>query len=147
MNRSGARELVFHLLFAGEYNGKTGGELLEEVSEENFGLLQEEYELYRELPPQSQEEYIRRAVTGVREHLPELDGYIEKYAKGWNVGRISAVSKCILRLSMYEMLYLEIPVGASVNEALELAKRYDSPEAAAFINGILGSFVKQELPQ
>lgn len=147
MNRSEARELVFHLLFAGEYNGKSGEELLEEVTEENFSMLREEYDLYRALPPQTQEDYIRRAVTGVREHIPELDGYIEKYARGWNVGRITAVSKCILRLSMYEMLYLEIPVGASVNEALELAKRYDSPEAAAFINGILGSFVKQELPR
>ena len=46
---------------------------------------------------------------------------------------------------MYEVLYMGIPVGASVNEALELAKQYDSPEAAGFINGIMGAFVKQEV--
>ena len=60
---------------------------------------------------------------------------------------ISRVTKAILRLSMYELLYLGIPVGASVNEALELAKRYDSEESASFVNGVIGAFVKQELPQ
>lgn len=145
MNRRGARELVLHLLFAGEYSGKTGKELLEEINEENFQSLVGEYELYQELPPENQQEYIRQAVTGVMEHLYELDDYIERYAQGWNVARISRISKCILRLSMYEVLYLGIPVGASVNEALELAKQYDSDEAAGFINGIMGAFVKNEV--
>ncbi len=145
MNRRGARELVLHLIFAGEYSGKSGSELLEEINEENFQSLVGEYELYQELPPEEQKDYIRRAVTGVTEHLYELDDYIERYARGWNVARISRISKCILRLCMYEVLYLGIPVGASVNEALELAKQYDSEEAAGFINGIMGSFVKNEV--
>lgn len=145
MDRRGARELVLHLIFAGEYSGKTGKELLEEINEENFQSLVGEYELYQELPPDKQKEYIRSAVTGVMEHLYELDDYIERYAQGWNVARISRISKCILRLSMYEVLYLGIPVGASVNEALELAKQYDSDEAAGFINGIMGAFVKNEV--
>ena len=145
MNRRGARELVLHLIFAGEYSGMRGEELLKSVNEENFQSLEQEYDLYKELPPESQQEYITRAVTGVMEHLYELDDYIEKYAKGWNVARISRISKCILRLCMYEVLYLQIPVGASVNEALELAKQYDSEEAAGFINGIMGSFVQKEL--
>lgn len=145
MNRRGARELVLHLIFAGEYSGKTGKELLEEINEENFQSLVGEYELYQELPPDNQQEYIRQAVIGVMEHLYELDDYIERYAQGWNVARISRISKCILRLSMYEVLYLGIPVGASVNEALELAKQYDSEEAAGFINGIMGAFVKNEV--
>ncbi len=145
MNRRAARELVLHLIFAGEYSGKRGAELLEEVNEENFQSLEGEYDLYQKLPSENQEEYIRRAVTGVMEHLPELDNYIEKYAKGWNIARISRVSKCILRLSMYEVLYLGIPVGASVNEALELAKKYDAEEAAGFVNGIMGAFVKGEV--
>ena len=101
--------------------------------------------MYQEMPPENQQEYIRRAVTGVMEHLYELDDYIEKYAKGWNIARISRISKCILRLSMYEVLYLSIPVGASVNEALELAKKYDSEEAAGFINGIMGAFMEHEV--
>lgn len=145
MNRHGARELVLHLLYTGEYTGMTAEQLLGSVNEERFQSLAGEYPLYRELPPDAQKDYVRDAVTGVTAHLPELDGYIEKYAVGWNVSRISRVSKSILRLSMYEVLYLGIPVGASVNEALELAKAYDSEEAASFINGIMGAFVKQEV--
>ena len=146
MNRRGARELTLHLIFAGEFTGLSGKDLLSKlINEEEFSSLRQEYALYDALPPENQKEYIERAVTGVMEHLPELDGYIEKYAVGWNVGRISRVSKCILRLCMYETLYLDIPVGASVNEALELAKAYDSEQAAAFINGIMGSFVEKEL--
>ena len=145
MNRREARELVLHLIFAGEYSGMSGEELLESVNEENFQSLEPEYELYKKLPSENQQEYITRAVIGVMEHLYELDDYIEKYAVGWNIARISRISKCILRLSMYEVLYLQIPVGASVNEALELAKKYDSDEASGFINGIMGAFVQKEL--
>ena len=64
---------------------------------------------------------------------------------GWSVSRISRMTKCILRMAMYEMLYLQIPVGASVNEALLLCKKYESDQAASFINGILASFIKKEL--
>ncbi len=145
MNRREARELVLHLIFSGEYTGNKGEELLKDINEENFRSLESEYDLYQKLPQENQEEYIRRAVTGVMEHLYELDNYIEKYAKGWNIARISRISKCILRLCMYEVLYLGIPVGASVNEALELAKNYDSEEAAGFINGIIGAFVEHEV--
>ena len=145
MNRREARELVLHLIFAGEYTGNGGAQLLEDVNEENFQSLESEYDLYKKMPSENQQEYIQRAVTGVMEHLYELDDYIEKYAKGWNIARISRISKCILRLSMYEVLYLSIPVGASVNEALELAKKYDSEEAAGFINGIMGAFMEHEV--
>ena len=99
MNRREARELVLHLIFAGEYTGNRGAELLEDINEENFLSLEAEYELYKKLPSESQKEYIRRAVIGVMEHLYELDDYIEKYAKGWIIARISRISKCILRLS------------------------------------------------
>ena len=145
MNRREARELVLHLIFAGEYTGNRGAQLLEDVNEENFQSLESEYDLYKKMPSENQQEYIQRAVTGVMEHLYELDDYIEKYSKGWNIARISRISKCILRLSMYEVLYMGIPVGASVNEALELAKQYDSEEAAGFLNGIMGAFVDTDV--
>ncbi|MCX7615706.1 MAG: transcription antitermination protein NusB, partial [Clostridiales bacterium] len=74
--------------------------------------------------------------------------YIEKYTKGWNCNRISRISTSIMRISMYEMLYMpDIPDSASINEAVELAKEYDSPEAATFINGVLGTFYREERPK
>ena len=80
-------------------------------------------------------------------HGPELDGYISKYAVGWSFSRISRMAAAVMRVAMYEILYMpEVPAGAAINEAVEGAKRYETPETAAFINGILGSFVRGELP-
>ena len=72
-------------------------------------------------------------MRGVADHAPELDGYIAKYAKGWNFARIPLVASAIMRVAMYEILYMpDIPHGASINEAVK------------FINGILGTFVRRE---
>ena len=90
-------------------------------------------------------EYIRRLVSGVGSHAAELDGYIEKYAQGWKFARIPLVASAIMRVAMYEILYMQdIPDGAAINEAVEIAKHYETPETVRFINGILGSFVRQE---
>ena len=87
-------------------------------------------------------------MKGVYEHGVELDGYISKYAIGWSFARISRMAAAIMRVAMYEILYMpDIPASAAINEAVELAKRYDSPEAASFVNGILGSYVRKELPE
>ena len=148
MNRREARELVLHLIFAGEYTGNRGAELLEDINEENFLSLEAEYELYKKLPSESQKEYIRRAVIGVMEHLYELDDYIEKYAKGWNFARIPLVASAIMRVAMFEILYMpDIPHGVAINEAVEIAKGYETAEVVSFINGILGTFVRSEFPE
>lgn len=146
MSRRLARELVLHMVFAHDYTGASAQTLLNSIGDETyFSALSEESDVYRKAPPEAQLDYIKSATEGVIGHIPELDSYIEKYSVAWNVGRITRISKAILRLCMYELLYLGIPVGASVNEALELAKKYDSEESAGFINGILGAFVAQEL--
>ena len=146
MSRRNARDLALHMIYSGEYSQKEPEQFVKDcLSPERFSSLAGEYELYQQAPPENQLDYICRAATGVLTHGPELDGYIEKYAVGWSVSRISRMAKCILRLSMYEMLYMQIPVGASVNEALELCKRYESPETASFLNGVLASFVQKEL--
>ena len=146
MGRRAARELVLHLIFQHDYTGQDAQEILRaRVTPQAFGELEGEYSLYRELPEPEQNEYIIRAVRGVIQQLGELDSYIEKYAVGWNFSRITRVSKCLMRLSMYELLYMDIPMKVSLNEALELAKKYDSEEAAQFINGIMGSFIKHEI--
>ena len=86
-------------------------------------------------------------MKGVYDHGAELDGYISKYAIGWSFSRISRMTAAVMRVAMYEILYMpDIPAAAAINEAVELARRYDAPEAASFANGILGAFVRGELP-
>ena len=88
--------------------------------------------------------YARKVVTGVEEHLTEIDTLIEENLKGWKKNRIAKMSLTILRIAVYEMCYVDnIPVSVSINEAVELAKCYATAKEAAFINGVLGSLAKQ----
>ncbi|MBQ2650352.1 MAG: transcription antitermination factor NusB [Clostridia bacterium] len=145
MSRRLARELVLHMLFSNDFIDESADAVLETSLAHNFDLFSDEHELYRIAPAAAQDGYIHDAFKGIMEHMPELDMYIEKYAVGWSISRMSRLTRCILRLCMYEMLYMQVPVGASVNEGVELAKKYDSEESASFINGILGAFVAKEM--
>lgn len=131
LNRRESREAVFGLLFENE-----------------FGLYEDKNELYemalaaREL---EENEYIKTVFFGVLEKSSEIDAYIEKYARGRSMSRISRVAKSAMRISIYEMLYIDsMPSNISINEAVELTKRYDDEKARAFVNGILNA-VKEEL--
>ena len=91
-----------------------------------------------------QEQYIRQLVQGVFAHGPELDDFIGRYSVGWAFARIPRMAAAVMRTAMYEVLYMPgIPNAAAINEAVELTKRYEEPELAAFVNGILGSFVRE----
>ena len=147
MVRNVAREIAIHLSYELSFTDKSVGELLDErLTAETFSVLAEEDPIYAEAPNAKQADYIRRLVKGVNDHAAELDGYIAKYAKGWSFARIPLVASAIMRVAMYEMLYMpEIPNGAAINEAVEIAKKYETPETVKFMNGILGSFVRQEI--
>jgi N utilization substance protein B len=81
----------------------------------------------------------------VHEHSAELDEKITAHAHGWKTERLTRVSRSILRLAAYEMLYCEdIPASVSLNEAIELAKKFEDEKARPFINGILNG-IKTEL--
>lgn len=149
MVRNTAREIAIHLSYELSFTSKQIDALLDErLTKEAFAVLGEEDALYQEVPNAKQAEYIRRLVKGVDEHAAELDGYIEKYAKGWKFSRIPLVASAIMRVAMYEILYMQdIPNGAAINEAVEIAKKYETPEIVKFINGILGSFVRQEISE
>ena len=149
MTRSTAREIAMHLAYQLSFTDLPVEEFLEEqLDAERFEELSAEDALYADKPNAKQEEYIRRLVGGVAEHAAELDADIEKYAKGWRFERISLVASAIMRVAMYEMLYMaDIPAGVAINEAVEIAKNYESPEVVKFINGILGSFVRGELKE
>lgn len=147
MVRNIAREIAIHLSYELSFTDKPIDELLDErLTADVFSTLAEEDPIYQEAPNAKQADYIRRLVKGVNEHAAELDGYIAKYAKGWSFARIPLVASAIMRVAMYEMLYMpEIPNGAAINEAVEIAKKYETPETVKFMNGILGSFVRQEI--
>jgi N utilization substance protein B len=89
-------------------------------------------------------DFTSRLVYGTLDKLTELDQTISGHSREWLVERMAAVDRNILRLALFEMLYLqEIPTNVSINEALEMAKRFGGADSAKFINGILGSVARQ----
>ncbi len=149
MTRNTAREIAVHLSYEMNFTDRPIDGLLDQrLTADSFASLAGEDEIYQEIPNAKQEEYIRRLVRGVHEHAAELDSYISKYAVGWNFSRIPLVASAIMRVAMYEILYMpDIPNGVSINEAVEIAKKYETAETAKFINGILGNFVRHEIPE
>ncbi|HHY37904.1 MAG TPA: transcription antitermination factor NusB [Clostridia bacterium] len=100
-----------------------------------------------ELTPDA-ESFARELFKGVLQHLEEIDRMISGRSLEWKVDRMSTVDRNILRLSLYELLYRpDIPKNVSIDEAVEMAKRYSGDEAARFVNGILGSINQQEIDQ
>jgi len=147
MTRNIAREIATHLAYELSFIDLSVEAFLDaRLAEESFVDLASECEIYNVKPNAKQVQYIRRLVSGVAEHAAELDAYIEKYSQGWRFERISLVASAIMRVAMYEILYMpDIPNGVAINEAVEIAKKYEEPEVAKFINGILGSFLRQEV--
>ena len=149
MTRNTAREIATHLAYELSFTELSVKDFLDiRLSEESFAILAEEYELYETTPNAKQEQYIRTLVSGAFEHGPELDDYISRYSVGWSFARIPRVAAAIMRVAMYEVLYMpEIPIAAAINEAVEIAKNYETAEVVSFINGILGTFVRSEFPE
>ncbi len=145
MTRKKAREIALHLIFEMGFREFDEECIEERLDWKEMDSLKEEVETYGETPDDAQFDYIREAVKGVAGKKDEIDKEIEKYAKGWKLSRISRMTLAIMRLAVYEMRYVEdVPVRAAINEAVNLAKAYDSEEAPKFINGILGSVARNE---
>ncbi len=146
MTRSNAREIAVHLTFELSFINRTADQLLESaLTRPVFEMIGEEEPLYNQFPNEKQRAYIAGLVRGVYLHCAELDEYISRYAIGWSFSRLPRVSVAIMRVAMYEILYMQdIPNAAAINEAVELAKHYEDQDMVAFINGILGSFVRKE---
>ena len=90
------------------------------------------------------DDYVRSVFFGSCEQASLIDEKMEPHLKGWKKERISPVSMALLRLGCYEMLFLtDIPTRVSINEAVELAKKYDDEKSYAFVNGVLNSFSKE----
>ena len=146
MTRSNAREIAVQMIFSLGFGNLSADEVLDtQLTQERFQELAEDMPLYSQFPNEKQAQYIRDLVRWVFAHGPELDDYISRYAVGWSFSRIPRMAAAIMRTAMYEVLYMEeIPNAAAINEAVEIAKSYESQDVVAFINGILGSFVRAE---
>ena len=129
--RSEAREEAFKLIFQMQVNNEEPQFLIDEMLSEH---------------PESQVNinYIKTAVLGVIEKNDELIADItNNLVKGWTVSRISKVSLAVLKLAIFEIKYIEdVPTKVAINEAVELEKKFDDPDNSAFVNGVLGGFVK-----
>jgi len=131
MNRHDSRKTVFTLLFAKEFFPETEArEFLAENSE------------YTEVPFNT---YIVSTFLGTVSHMPEIDGKLEESAVKWKVSRMAKVTRSILRLAAYELIYAEaaVPPKVVINEAVELAKEFDEEAAPSFINGILHKIAQE----
>jgi len=146
MKRAAAREVAVRLCFSISENPISPEEMLAQVFEdEYYETLKDEDKLYSVKPGKKQLEYITRIVTGVYEHSAELDDYIDKYSVGWKFGRIARMAVAIMNVAMFEVLYMpDVPDNVAINEAIELAKKYEPPETVSFVNGVLGSFSREE---
>ena len=90
------------------------------------------------MPDEEADEFLRRLVLGVLEHCKELDRLIERYSENWRLDRIDVIDRNILRMALFELLYCEdITPKVTINEAIDLGKRYGSENSGSFINGIL----------
>ena len=132
MDRSLAREIAMKMLYAASLGG---GETLDEVLEQSEQV---------DTLDDGDKTFLENLVAGVNGRQEELDGVIEKHVQGWALNRLARVDLTILRMAAYELMYMpEVPVGAAINEAVELAKAYGEDKSSGFINGILGSVARE----
>lgn len=131
MNRRKARELSLQMLFQYEFTGeRTNFKALEDLD-----------------PAKKDDAEIRKfsveLVEGTLAHLDEIDRKIQQVAAHWKMERMASVDRNIMRFAVYEILYRhDIPPAVTINEALEIAKKYSSSESASFINGLLDKIAR-----
>ena len=146
MTRADARELAVHLIYGREFTGEEPEQVVSvRLQKEYYAELAKENEVYADRPSRSQLNYIDTVVAGVAARAEELSEQIRKYSIGWEVSRISRLTRAIMQLAIFEILYVEdVPTGVAVSEAVRLAKKYDGDDTGSFVNGILGSFAREQ---
>ncbi len=144
MSRASARELAVHLIYGIDFTGESPAEIISSrLNEEYYACLRDVDKIYAVCPSPEDRQYLNKVVFGVSENRNILNGTIQMYAIGWDVSRISRLSRAIMQLAIYEMEQVEdVPVGVAISQAVALAKRYDGDEAGAFVNGILGAYAR-----
>lgn len=129
MSRREAREQAFILIFEKSFRTESMQEIID------LAVKSRELEI---------EPFAAKEALHAVEHFEALDATIERLSLKWKMNRISKVAFAILRLALYEMIYeSDIPVSVSINEAVELAKKYAGDEDSSFVNGVLGAAAKE----
>ncbi len=131
MTRRESRENAFFVIFEIDFHGESLSDTLQNATE------------CRDLKP---DEYTKMLAGQVIVKSVELDEFISTYSTKWKVERISRVARSLLRMAIAEMLLEQedVPVSVSINEAVELAKKYGGEEDGAFVNGVLGAFSRRD---
>ncbi|MFO7294505.1 MAG: transcription antitermination factor NusB [Caldicoprobacter sp.] len=130
MARKDAREVAMKLLYQKDMSGEADIDLLLK--------MEPHYSIH-----ENDREYILNLLNLFETHAEEIDGHIRSFSKGWEFSRIAKVDLAILRLALCEILYRDdIPVSVSINEAVELAKKFSNDKSGRFVNGVLGGFIR-----
>ena len=149
MTRANARELAVHLIYGREFTGEEPRDVVAtRLDKEYYQQLSAENQVYTERPSRPQMAYLDNVVAGVANRVEELNEQIQRFSIGWDVSRISRLTRCIMQLAIFEILYVEdVPTGVAISEAVRLAKMYDGDDTGSFVNGILGSFARSLTPE
>ncbi|MGF7057008.1 transcription antitermination factor NusB [Brassicibacter mesophilus] len=130
MGRKFARESAMKLLFQMEANN--------DFTENIVDLFMANNELNGE-----DKDYIFKTVNKIVQNKEEIDRNIEKYSQGWRLNRMPKVDLAVLRIAVFEIMYEEeIPIEVSINEAIDIVKKYSTSESSKFVNGLLGGLVR-----
>jgi len=133
MNRTQIRELTFKLLYSNE--------IQKDVNEDQIELYLQD----NNIESKDKKEYVKNTFSGVQENLNDIEELIKSNLKeNWSINRISKIDLAILKIAIYEIVYVKIPYKVVINEAVELAKKYGEDQSKSFINGVLASIVKEK---
>ena len=126
--RREARERALSLLYEADAKGITAADVLKDL-------------------PLEPEPFAVDLVVGVWDHQPSIDPLIERFAIDWTLDRMPVIDRTVLRMGTYELLHRDdVPTGAILSEAVELAKRYSTEESGRFVNGVLGAIAAEVRP-
>lgn len=144
MTRGNARELAVHLIYGRNFTGEEPDAVAEiRLDREYYSKLSAENDVYAERPSRAQRAYIDAVTSGVANREDDLNEIIQSFSIGWDVKRISRLTRSVMQLAIYEILYVDdVPTGVAISEAVRLAKKYDGDDTGAFVNGILGAYAR-----
>ncbi len=141
-NRRKAREASLQLLYEIDLANKECGDVLKDFLREPRRFLQDLPESNASLEEVKQ--FTVQITEGVFHNAREIDKLMESHSTHWKVSRMSAVDRNILRMAVFELLYCpDIPASVTINEAIEVAKRFGTEESGSFVNGVLDHIAKE----